>query len=77
MIGGLVMNDVIRDVDVLKNAIIAFEEGASDEKRMALNSLASLLEEKEQVLKDYDKWADEQAAKWDAQIQMERGSIYV
>jgi len=71
------MNDVIRDVDVLKNAIIAFEEGASDEKRMALNSLASLLEEKEQVLKDYDKWADEQAAKWDAQIQMERGSIYV
>jgi len=77
LIGGLVMNDVIRDVDVLKNAIIAFEEGASDEKRMALNSLASLLEEKEQVLKDYDKWADEQAAKWDAQIQMERGSIYV
>ena len=71
------MNDVIRDVDVLKNALIAFEEGASDEKRMALNSLASLLEEKEQVLKDYDKWADEQAAKWDAQIQMERGSIYV
>jgi len=71
------MNDVIRDVDVLKNAIIAFEEGASDEKRMALNSLSSLLEEKEQVLKDYDKWADEQAAKWDAQIQMERGSIYV
>jgi len=40
------MNDVIRDVDVLKNAIIAFEEGASDEKRMALNSLSSLLEER-------------------------------
>ena len=71
------MNEVIRDVEVLKNAMIAFAEGASDEKRMALNSLASLLEEKEQVLKDYDKWADEQAAKWDAQIQMERGSIYV
>ena len=71
------MNDIIHDVEVLKNAVIAFAEGASDEKRMALNSLASLLEEKEQVLKDYDKWADEQAAKWDAQIQMERGSIYV
>lgn len=71
------MNDVIRDVDILKNAIIALEEGASDEKRMALSSLVKLLEEKEQVLKDYDKWADELAAKWDAQIQMERGSIYV
>lgn len=71
------MNDVIRDVDILKNAIIALEEGASDEKRMALSSLVKLLKEKEQVLKDYDKWADELAAKWDAQIQMEKGVIYV
>ena len=49
------MNDVIRDVDVLKNAIIAFEEGASDEKRMALNSLARLVEEKEKIVEDFEK----------------------
>lgn len=56
------MNEVIRDVDVLKNAIIAFEEGASDEKRMAINSLTKLVEEKETLIKEYDEWVDQQAA---------------
>jgi hypothetical protein len=56
------MNEVIRDVDVLKNAIIAFAEGASDEKRMAINSLTKLVEEKETLIKEYDEWVDQQAA---------------
>jgi len=55
------MIDVFRDVDVLKNAIIAFNEGASDEKRMAINSLTKLVEEKETLIKDYEAWVDEQA----------------
>ena len=49
------MNDVIRDIDVLKDAIIALCEGASDEKRMALNSLARLVEEKEKIVEDFEK----------------------
>ena len=49
------MNDVIRDIEVLKNAVIAFCEGASDEKHMALNSLALLIEEKEKIVEDFEK----------------------
>jgi len=49
------MNEVIRDIDVLKNAILALCEGASDEKRMALNSLARLVEEKEKIVEDFEK----------------------
>jgi len=49
------MNDVIRDIDVLKNAIIAFCEGASDEKHMALHSLTRLVEEKEKIVEEFEK----------------------
>ena len=49
------MNDVIRDIDVLKNAIVALCEGASDEKHMALNSLARLIEEKEKIVEEFEK----------------------
>ena len=56
------MIDVFRDVDVLKNAVVAFSEGASDEKRMALNSLNRLVEEKEKLAKEYEEWVDQQAA---------------
>lgn len=58
------MNEVFRDVDILKNAIVAFSEGASDEKRMAINSLTRLVEEKETLIKEYDAWVDQQAAIW-------------
>ena len=36
------MNDIIEDIEVLQNAIIAFTEGASDEKRTALHSFCLL-----------------------------------
>lgn len=49
------MNDIIRDIDVLKNAIIAFCEGASDEKHMALHSLTRLVEEKEKIVEEFEK----------------------
>jgi hypothetical protein len=57
------MNDVIRDIDVLKNAIIALCEGASDEKRMALNSLARLIEEKEKIVEEFEKEFDDDTSK--------------
>ena len=49
------MNEVVRDIEVLKDAIIALCEGASDEKRMALNSLARLVEEKEKIVEEFEK----------------------
>ncbi len=49
------MNDIIQDIEVLQNAIIAFTEGASDEKRMALHSMSVLLAEKKQILDTFEK----------------------
>ena len=49
------MNDVLNDIDVLKNAIIALCEGASDEKHMALHSLTRLVEEKEKIVEEFEK----------------------
>ena len=49
------MNDVIRDIDVLKNAIVALCEGASDEKHMAIHSLAKLVEEKEAIVEQFER----------------------
>ena len=49
------MNDVIRDIDVLKNAIIACCEGASDEKHMELHCLTRLVEEKEKIVEEFEK----------------------
>tara|TARA_A200000159_G_scaffold81813_1_gene75636 strand:+ start:22 stop:222 length:201 start_codon:yes stop_codon:yes gene_type:complete len=53
--GGSVMNELVHDIDVLKNAIIAFCEGASDEKHMAIHSLAKLVEEKEAIVEQFEK----------------------
>ena len=49
------MNDLVHDIDVLKNAIIALCEGASDEKHMALHSLTKLVEEKEAIVEKFEK----------------------
>ena len=49
------MNEVVRDIEVLKNAIIALCEGASDEKHMAIHSLAKLVEEKEAIVEKFEK----------------------
>ena len=49
------MVDVIRDIEVLENLLIAFQEGASDEKRMAVNAVERLLKEKQKILDDFEK----------------------
>ena len=49
------MVDVIRDIEVLENLLIAFQEGASDEKRMAVNAVERLLKEKQKILNDFEK----------------------
>ena len=49
------MNDVLNDIEVIENAIIAFTEGASDEKRAALASLEKLLAEKKNIIETFEK----------------------
>ena len=42
-------------IENLENAIIMLTEGASDEKRMALNSVESLLNKKKQIITEFEK----------------------
>ncbi len=51
------MIDEVIDIQTLEDAIIAFKEGASDEKRMALYSLEVMLERKTLMLKEIEKQA--------------------
>ena len=53
--GDCVMVDVLEDISVLENLLIAMDEGASDEKRMALNSVESLLNRKKQIITEFEK----------------------
>lgn len=51
------MNELIHETEVLENAIIAFTEGAADEKHMALNSLQALLVSKNKAIEEFEKQA--------------------
>ena len=53
--GDCVMVDVLEDIGVLENLLIAMNEGASDEKRMALNSVESLLNKKKNIITEFEK----------------------
>ena len=48
------MNEVIRDIEVIENALIAFNEGSSDEKYAALWSLEKLLIEKKDAVAQFE-----------------------
>jgi hypothetical protein len=52
------MNEVVNDIDVIENALIAFTEGASDEKYAALYSLEKLLLEKKDILRQFETMAE-------------------
>lgn len=49
------MNDVLNDIEVLENLVIAMTEGASDEKRMALHSVEKLITEKKEIVTAFEK----------------------
>tara|TARA_B100000683_G_scaffold112269_1_gene110464 strand:+ start:217 stop:396 length:180 start_codon:yes stop_codon:yes gene_type:complete len=49
------MVDVLHDIEVLENLVIAMTEGASDEKRMALNSVEKLIAEKKAIVTAFEK----------------------
>lgn len=48
------MNDILKDIEVIENALIAFSEGASDEKYSAMYSLEKLLLEKKTIVSDFE-----------------------
>ena len=48
------MNDILSDIEVLENAVIALTEGASDEKFAAMCSLEQLLIKKKDTVSDFE-----------------------
>ena len=51
------MVDVFKDIEVLESALIAFNEGASDEKRMAIYSLEHMIATKKAIVEEFEKQA--------------------
>ena len=49
------MNDILNDIEKLSQAIVLIEEGASDEKEMAMTSLEKLLAEKKAIMVAFEK----------------------
>jgi len=48
------MTDVVFDIETIQNVLIAWEEGASDEKRMARQSLRNMLVRKQAELDEFE-----------------------
>tara|TARA_B100001057_G_C22276289_1_gene728938 strand:- start:74 stop:283 length:210 start_codon:yes stop_codon:yes gene_type:complete len=51
------MIDVVQDIETLESALIGIEEGASDEKRCAMESLRRMLKTKRKVLREFESQA--------------------
>jgi hypothetical protein len=55
--GEFVMVELIQDIERLENIKIAFEEGASDEKRAALYALTRMIQEKQSIIEKFEEEA--------------------
>ena len=55
-----IMQDVVNDIVVLESALVAFNEGASDEKYAAVWNLKKLLLEKRQMLQQFEDDMEEE-----------------
>ena len=51
------MIDVLKDIEVLENALIQIQEGASDEVYSTLWSLEKMLLEKKDILSEFESQA--------------------
>ena len=49
------MNEVVRDIEILENLVIAMNEGASDEKDAALYAVEKLLIEKKDLVRKFEE----------------------
>ena len=52
------MNDVIRDIEFLQEVIIAFTEGASDEKRMMVQMIENRITRLQDELEAFEALED-------------------
>jgi hypothetical protein len=52
------MNDILNDIEVIENALIAVAEGASDEIYAAMYSLEKLLLEKKDTVAQFEAELD-------------------
>ena len=52
------MIDELLDIATLENVLIALQEGASDEKRMAMYALERMLERKTRILEEFEAQAE-------------------
>jgi hypothetical protein len=48
------MTDILTDIEILENALIALEEGASDERRSAIWSLEQMLGRKMRIVEEFE-----------------------
>lgn len=51
------MTEELHDIETLESAIIAFQEGASDERRMAISSLQHMIARKQAIIEEFEKQA--------------------
>jgi len=49
------ISELVNDVMVIESVLIAMDEGASDEKRMAIQSLEKMMHEKQAVIDAFEK----------------------
>lgn len=52
------MIDELEDIKILENALIAFNEGASDEKWTAIHSLEKMLLAKKDLVSEFEAQAE-------------------
>ena len=68
------MVDLLTDIERLESAVICLTEGASDEKRMAIHSLESMIAEKKAVVEEFETQMEEEAEAFEMQKAAENGT---
>lgn len=56
------MNDILADVETLETVLVSLTEGASDEKRMALDAIERMIERKRQEVAEFEAEFERQMA---------------
>ena len=68
------MNELLIDIQKLESAVINLTEGASDEKRMAIYSLESMIAEKKAIVDEFETQMEEEAEAFEIQKAAENGT---
>jgi len=56
------MVELFEDINVLENALIALDEGASDEKQMAMSSLETMLNNKKAEVAKLEEYMEKESS---------------